>query len=106
MAKFEPSILPDVADHPGSFLLEEIEVRGISPDELAAMMGRPAADVHAVVNEQAMISESFARDLERVLGASAQGWLNLCTLYDRILENGGKRASELPSVESSVEHAL
>ena len=102
MAEFEPDILPDVADHPGSFLLEEIEARGISPDELAAMMGRPAGDVHEVVNEQAMISEGFARDLERVLGTSAQGWLNLCTLYDRILENGGKRASELPVVERAL----
>ena len=102
MAESEPDILPDVADHPGSFLLEEIEVRGISPDELAAMMGRPAADVHEVVNEQAMISESFARDLERVLGASAQGWLNLCTLYDRILANGGKPASQLPTAERAL----
>ena len=102
MAEFEPDILPDVADHPGSFLLEEIEARGISPDELAAMMGRPAGDVHEVVNEQAMISEGFARDLERALGTSAQGWLNLCTLYDRILENGGKRASELEAVERTL----
>ena len=99
MAEFEPDILPDTAYHPGSFLLEEIEARGISPDELAAMMGRPAGDVHEVVNEQAMISEGFARDLERALGTSAQGWLNLCMLYDRILENGGKRASELPAVK-------
>lgn len=102
MAKSEPDILPDTAYHPGSFLLEEIEVRGISPDELAAMMGRPAADVHAVVNEQAMISESFARDLERVLGTSAQGWLNLCALYDRILANGGKPASLLPTAERAL----
>lgn len=102
MAEFEPDILPDTAYHPGSFLLEEIEARGISPDELAAMMERPAGDVYEVVNEQAMISEGFARDLERALGTSAQGWLNLCTLYDRILENGGRRASELPAVERAL----
>ena len=102
MAEFEPDTLPDTAYHPGSFLLEEIEARGISPDELAAMMGRPAGDVHEVVNEQAMISEGFARDLERALGTSAQGWLNLCMLYERILENGGKRAPELPAVERAL----
>ena len=95
MAEFKPNVLPDVADHPGGFLREELEARGISPDKLAAMMQRPADDVYAVVNEQAMISEDFARDLERVLDTSAQSWLNLCTIYRLVLENGGRPASEL-----------
>ena len=95
MGEFKPNVLPDVADHPGGFLREELEARGISPSELAAMMQRPADDVYAVVNEQAMISEDFAQDLERVLDTSAQGWLNLCTIYRLVLENGGRPASEL-----------
>ena len=99
MAEFKPNVLPDVADHPGGFLREELEARGISPSELAAMMQRPADDVYAVVNEQAMISEDFARDLERVLNVSAQTWLNMVTIYRLVLENGGRPASELPAAE-------
>ena len=99
MAEFKPNVLPDVADHPGGFLREELEARGISPSELAAMMQRPADDVYAVVNEQAMISEDFARDLERVLNVSAQTWLNMVTMYRLVLENGGRPASELPAAE-------
>ena len=95
MAEFKPNILPDVADHPGGFLREELEARGISPSELAAMMQRPAEDVYAVVNEQAMISEDFARDLERALNVSAQTWLNMVTMYRLVLENGGRPASDL-----------
>ena len=31
-------------------------------------------------------------------GTPAFSWPNLCARYHRILENGGKRASELPAV--------
>ena len=95
MAEFEPNILPDTAFHPGDFLREELEARDISPSELAAMMQRPADDVYAVVNEQAMITEDFARELERVLNVSAQTWLNMVTMYHLVLEKGGTPASEL-----------
>ena len=99
MAEFKPSVLPDVADHPGGFLRDELDARGIAPSELAEMMGRPAEDVYAVVNEQTMITDDFAHDLERVLDTSAQGWLNLVTMYRLVLENGGKPASDLTAAE-------
>ena len=35
-------------------------------------------------------------------GTPASSWLNLCTRYHRILENGGKRASELPAAERAA----
>lgn len=101
MAEFKPSILPDTALHPGEFLREELEARGISPSELAAMMQRPVEDVYAVVNEQAMITEDFAQDLERVLNVSAQSWLNMVTMYHLVLENGGRRASDAAPIESA-----
>ena len=104
MAEFKPNILPDTAFHPGDFLREELEARGISPSELAAMMQRPAEDVYTVVNEQAMISEDFARDLERALNVSARTWLNMVTMYRLVLENGGRPASEL-AAESPAEQA-
>ena len=94
MAKFKPNVLPDVADHPGGFLRDELDARSISPSELAAMMGRPVEDVFAVVSEQTMITDDFAHDLERVLDTSAQGWLNLVTMYNLVLGNGGKPPSD------------
>ena len=103
MAEFRPSILPDTAFHPGGFLREEIEARGITADELATMMRRPAEDVYAVVNEQAMITEDFAQDLERVLNVSAQSWLNMVTMYHLVLENGGKPESPLTPADLAAQ---
>ena len=103
MAEFKPTILPDTAWHPGDFLREELDARGISPSELAAMMGRPAEDVFAVVNEEAMITEDFAQGLERALNVSAQSWLNMVTMYHLVLENGGKPASDLTAAERAAQ---
>ena len=103
MTEFKPNILPDVADHPGGFLRDELDARGIAPSELAEMMGRPAEDVYAVVNEQIIVTDDFAHDLEHVLDTPAQGWLNLVTMYRLVLENGGKPASDLPAAERAAQ---
>ena len=105
MAEFKPSILPDTAFHPGGFLREELEARGLSLDALATSMQRPAEEVYAVVNEQAMITEEFAQELERVLNVSAQSWLNLVTMYHLVLENGGKPEVPLAAADLADEEA-
>ena len=96
---FNPTILPDTAVHPGEFLQDDLDALGMTVAELARRTGCPLREIEDIVAGQAMNSEQTAVEFERVLGTPASSWLNLCTLYDRILENGGKPASELPAAE-------
>ena len=95
---FDPAILPDTAVHPGEFLQDDLNALGMTTAELARRTGCPLREIEDIIAGRAMISEQAAAEFERVLGTPASSWLNLCMLYERILENGGKRASELPAV--------
>ena len=96
---FNPTILPNTAVHPGEFLQDDLDALGMTAAELARQTGRPLQEIEDIIAGQAMISEQAAIEFERVLGTPASSWLNLCTLYDRILANGGKPASQLPTAE-------
>ena len=93
--EFKPNVLPDVADHPGGFLRDDLAALAMTPAELARRIGQTEAAINDILEGRAMISEQIAQDLERVLGTPAQSWLNLCTIYRLVLENGGTPASEL-----------
>ena len=99
MAEFKPNILPDVADHPGEFLRDDLAALAMTPAELARRTGQTEAAINDILEGRAMISEQIAQDLERVLGTPAQFWLNPCTIYRLVLENSGRPASELPAAE-------
>ena len=96
---FNPTILPNTAVHPGEFLQDDLDALGMTAAELARQTGRPLQEIEDIIAGQAMISEQAAIEFERVLGTPASSWLNLCALYDRILANGGKPASQLPATE-------
>jgi HTH-type transcriptional regulator / antitoxin HigA len=69
---------PDVAIHPGEYLAEEIEARGISQKELARRMGRPLNAVNEIVNGKKAITAETALQLEGVMPEiPARFWLNL-----------------------------
>ena len=72
----------DLAIHPGEFLSEELEARGITQRELARRLRRPEQVVSEIVNGKKGISAETALGLERVLGASADFWLGLQMTYD------------------------
>ncbi len=73
---------PDVAIHPGEYLAEEIEARGISQTELARRMGRPLNVINEIVNGKKAITAETALQLEEVMPEiQARFWLNLETDY-------------------------
>ena len=74
--------MADTAFHPGEYIQEEIEERGMSQRELARRMGRPYQSVNEIVNGRKAITAETALDLERVLGGNAETWLNLQMIYD------------------------
>ena len=56
---------------PGESLEEEIEVRGISPEELAGLCGVPVENLKQVFRGSREIMPELAARLEKVLGIKA-----------------------------------
>jgi HTH-type transcriptional regulator/antitoxin HigA len=66
----------DVISCPGDTLLETIQAKGISQSDLALRMGRPLKTINEIIMGKAAITPETAIQLERVIGPSAQFWLN------------------------------
>ena len=74
----ETDAYPDIAIHPGEYLAEEIEVRGISQKELARRMRRPLNAINEIINGKKAITAETALQLEDVMPEiPARFWLNL-----------------------------
>lgn len=66
----------EVISCPGDTLLETITHKGISQTELAMRMGRPIKTINEIIMGKAAITPETAIQLERVIGPSADFWLN------------------------------
>jgi HTH-type transcriptional regulator/antitoxin HigA len=71
----------NLAIPPGEFLLEVIEDLGMSKDELAKRMNRPAAKLTAIFNGSKAITPDTALQLEKVTGVPAHIWNGLESDY-------------------------
>lgn len=74
--------LSDLAIHPGEFIADELEARGLSQRELARRAGRPYQSLNQIIRGRKSVTADTALDLELALGISAQTWLNLQMAYD------------------------
>lgn len=66
----------EVISCPGDTLLETIQAKGISQSDLALRMGIPLKTINEIMMGKAAITPETAIQLERVIGPSAQFWLN------------------------------
>jgi HTH-type transcriptional regulator / antitoxin HigA len=66
---------------PGDVIREELEARGWTQSDLAAILGRPFQMVNAICNGRKAITPQTARELEAAFGASAEFWMNLEIAY-------------------------
>jgi antitoxin HigA-1 len=71
-----------VAFHPGEFLLEEIEERGLKKSEFALSIGLLPGNLSELFKGKRHINARLAVKLEMVLGISAEYWIGLQTAYD------------------------
>ena len=62
---------------PGFHIREELKTREMSQSELARRMDRPIQVINQIVNGTKSITADTALDLQKVLGVSAETWLNL-----------------------------
>ncbi|OGV72958.1 MAG: addiction module antidote protein, HigA family [Lentisphaerae bacterium RIFOXYB12_FULL_65_16] len=72
---------PDYAVAPGEILEETLEARGMSKSEFAARCGLSSKTVSLIIHGKAPITAPTALAMERVLGGSAQLWMNLEANY-------------------------
>ncbi|MBP9838895.1 MAG: HigA family addiction module antidote protein [Proteobacteria bacterium] len=68
--------------HPGEFLQEILEERGISQSRLAKHIGVESGVINLICKGKRGISASMAKKLARALGTDSELWLNLQSSYD------------------------
>lgn len=66
---------------PGDFLKEELEERGWTQDDLAAIIGKTVRTVNELVGGKRSVTPETAKALAAALGTTAQFWLNLDSAY-------------------------
>jgi antitoxin HigA-1 len=71
-----------VAFHPGEFLLEEIEERGLKKAEFAKSIGLLPGNLSELFKGKRHINARMAVRLEKVLEISAEYWIGLQMAYD------------------------
>ena len=62
---------------PGRIVKQELEARGWSQKDLAAILGRPEQMVSEIVNGVKQITPETALELAQAFGTSPELWLNL-----------------------------
>ena len=71
----------DLAIPPGEYLEEVIAELGMSKEELARRMNRPAARLSAIYKGEKAMTPETALQLEKVVGVPAHLWIGLESEY-------------------------
>lgn len=75
------SLRPARTVSPGRIISRELEARGWTQQDLAAIMSRPEQAISEIVQAKKQITAETALQLAHVFGTSAEFWLNLEMLY-------------------------
>ena len=70
------------APHPGEFLKDELDARGLSAHALALALRLPASRISLILRGERGITPETALRLARYFGGSAALWLRLQIAYD------------------------
>ena len=74
-------IVPAQATHPGELIKDELNERKMSQKQLANLTGIAPSVLSETINGKRAISLNVAVALEKVLGISADYWMNLQMQY-------------------------
>lgn len=87
--------MPRLRSHPGRVLKAELEVRGVSANQLALKIRVPANRITSILRGERAVTAETALRLGRFLGTGAAFWMNLQTAYDiSVIEEKKGRAIE------------
>lgn len=77
------NLTPYEPTHPGEFLREEIECRGITQTKLANELGMKVSLLNELINGKRDFTIEYALMIEAALGIDADVWINLQTDYNK-----------------------
>jgi len=95
MAAMDSPFNPDYAAAPGAVLKEYLQVRNLSPADLAQLCGQPLALVQGILAGETPVDSDTARQFERVLGLAAYVWLGIEEDYRAHLAREKTRAERV-----------
>jgi HTH-type transcriptional regulator/antitoxin HigA len=81
-----------VAFHPGEFLLEEIEERGLKKSAFALEIGILPGNLSELFKGKRHITARMALKIEKVLNINAEYWLGLQIAYDLTMARAFEKA--------------
>ena len=81
----------DLAIPPGELIQEELDLLGMTQQELANRAGRPAQAINEMIRGKKIITHETAIQLEMVLGVPAHVWANLESSYRMTLAKNNER---------------
>ena len=79
-----PATISPQVDHPGSFILEELEERGWKQVDLAYILGISPSQINQLLSGKYAISAEMAVALGDAFDMPAEFFANLQKLYDQI----------------------
>ncbi len=77
------NLSPNEPTHPGVFLREEIESRGITQSRLAEEIGVRVSLLNELINCKRDFTVEYALMIEAALGIDADFWINLQNNYNK-----------------------
>ncbi len=90
-----PRVYSDLAIPPGETLAEELEVRGMTPRELAVLTNCPEQVIDQIIQGEKAITPDIALALGDALRIEAQFWTNLEADYQTTLARQRERAASV-----------
>lgn len=78
------ALLPTQCTHPGEFLREELESRGLSQTLLAKEMGMSLSLLNELINGKRDFTIEYSLMIEAALGIDADFWMNQQMLYNKV----------------------
>lgn len=93
-ARASRDLIPCVAIPPGELLRDELEARGWSQIDFAAITGRPHQTINEIVSGKKAITIETAVAFSSALGTTPQYWLNLENAYRLALAQRDKPVNE------------
>lgn len=76
------SLIPGDVFHPGEFLKDEIQARGMRQANLVNVLGLSKSEISLIIHGKRNITVHVAIKLEELLGIDAEIWMNLQIAYE------------------------
>jgi addiction module HigA family antidote len=99
--------IPGDIFHPGEFIKEELDARGLTQQDLADKIKVSKSEISLVIHGRRDINAKLAVLLEKSLGIDAEFWMNLQVKYDiDLVKKKFQKAIVVAKISSSKKEKL